>query len=184
MCHCRILSCLCSHSWLVTQPSFYSPLWQSTHISAFTPNGNVLIKESWCTPCLVMPGRTQAVLILSPQQKILRFFGLLNFLRLLDCPVHICNSSQPGLSAHGSLKSQGWQFLLAEILPFSSNTNTALCTAYLPGSLEGRKATSYLTVCFSVGGQCALMGNSLCSPQEWGSWKSPKMRLWPEEVAL
>lgn len=102
----------------------------------------------------------------------------------LECPVHICNSSQPGLSARGSLKSQGWQLLLAEILPFSSNTNTALCTVYLPGNSEGMKAISYLTAHFSVGGQCVLMCNSLCSPQEWGSWKSPKMRLWPEEFAL
>lgn len=169
----------------MTQPFFYSPLWQSTHISAFTPNGNVLLKDSYRTPCLVMPGRTQAVLVLPPQQKIQRDFLASQISCVsLDCPVHICNSSQPGLSAHGSLKSQSCQLLLAEVLPFSSNTNTALCTAYLPESLEARKAISYLTAHFSVGGQCVLMCNSLCSPQEWGSGKSPKMRLRPEEFAL
>lgn len=153
--HCRILSCLCSNSWLVTQPFFYFPLWQSTHTSTFTPNRNVLIKVSWHTPCLAMPGRTQAVLILPPQQCIQRdFFASWISCVSLDCPVHICNSSQPGLSAHGSLKSQGWQLLLDEILPFSSNTNTDLCTVYLPGSWEGAKAISYLTGHFSVGGQC------------------------------
>lgn len=129
-----------------------------------------------------MPGRAQAILILPPQQKIQRDF-LASWISCvsLGCPVHICNSSQPGLSAHGSLKSQGWQHLLAKILPFSSNTNTALCTAYLPGNLEGMKAISYLTAHFSVGGQCVLMCNSLCSrvrklkiPKDetltWGIW--------------
>lgn len=182
MCHCRILSCLCSHSWLVTQPFFYFPLWQSTHTSAFTPNGNVLIKDSWHTPCLAMPGRTQAVLILPSQQRIQRdFFASWISCVSLDCPVHICNSSQPGLSAHGSLKARAGNFFWLKSFP-SAVTQTlicALCTFLEAGTEQKQSLIWQVTSLWGVN-----VCNSLCFPQEWGSWKSPKMRLWPEEFAL
>jgi len=53
-------------------------------ISAFTPNGNVFIKDIEHISCSVMPGRTQSVLILPVQpENLKRFFGLLNFLHLI-----------------------------------------------------------------------------------------------------